>query len=147
MAMYTPDGSTSAEIEQSVRAAERVGHHRAREDDGLARDAVRHGTRRFDHRVGTMRDDDAVLAAARAGINDPRAIGVGHVEAVDHHQRLDRRLDARAAEAQHLGQMRGPERETAVDLVVGLVEGATGHDDANHSSGLRCPCLLACSKA
>jgi len=32
------------------------------------------------------------------------AIGVGHLQAVDHHQRADADLDARAAEPQHLGR-------------------------------------------
>jgi hypothetical protein len=77
---------------------------------------VRHGPRRLDHRVGAVGHDDAHLGTARAAVNNPRAIGVGHIEAVDHHQRLDRRLDSRAPEAQHLGQMGGAKRQPPVDL-------------------------------
>jgi hypothetical protein len=38
----------------------------------------------------------------------------------------------RAAEAEHLRQVRILEREHTADLVVGLIERAAGDEDANH---------------
>ena len=92
----------AAEVEQPIRAAERVRNHRAGQDDRLAAHTAGNRRRRLDHRVGAVRDDDARLLALGAVADDQLAIGVGHVEAVDHHQRADRHLDARAAEPQHL---------------------------------------------
>ena len=57
--------------------------------------------------VMTMRDSGALDAVA----DNQLAIGIGHVEAVHHHQRSDGHIDARPAEAQHLGQVRVAERQ------------------------------------
>ena len=82
----------AAEVEEAVRAAERVGDHRAGEDDRLARARRQRGgqrPRRLHHRVRAVRDDDAASRRASGTASTmQRAVGVGHVEAVDHHQRL-----------------------------------------------------------
>ena len=121
----------AAEVEQAVRAAERVRDHRAGQDDGLAGGRQRGRERRggFHHRVGAVRDQDPRLGRPPALVDDARAVGGGHLEAVDHHQRGDRHVDARSPEPQHLGQMRVLEEQRAVQLVVLLVERAAGDED------------------
>jgi Na+(H+)/acetate symporter ActP len=57
-------------------------------------------------------------------------------EAVDHHQRAEGDLHARSPEAQHLRQVRVAEGQAPVNLVVGLVEGAAGDEDADHVTHL-----------
>src|SRR5947209_17581785 len=67
----------AAEIEQAVRTAERVRHHRAGEDDGfpgLARAGCRERLSGLDHRVGAVREEDARLGALSTLVNDARAI-------------------------------------------------------------------------
>ena len=68
----------AAQIEQTVRAAEGVGHHGAGQHDRLAREAgVGQRPRGLDHRVGAVRDDDAglrrVAAATRRSSARPRS--------------------------------------------------------------------------
>ena len=125
----------AAEIEQTVGAAERVrapsrpsARSSCRETPCATARAV--STIVSVPCVTTMR----VLGTARAAAATITcAVGVGHVEAVHHHQRLDRRLDARAPEAA-ASRADACRRTTSLprDLVVGLVERAAGDEDANH---------------
>src|SRR6185436_14559151 len=64
--------------------------------------------------------------------HDERAILRGHLEAVDHHQRANGNGHARTPQLQHLADVRVGERQTAGDLVVGLVERAASDEDADH---------------
>src|SRR5262245_65164052 len=122
------------EIEETVGAAERIRHHRAGEDHSLVADDLSHRASSLHHRVGAVGDHDASLRTLRTAPRDACPVLVGHLETVDHHQRLDRRLHARTAKTQHFGQVRAVERELSADFVVPLVERAAGDDDANHGS-------------
>jgi len=112
----------------------------------------------IEHELAPEEANSAMLAAARRkseyfwleppaslGVltvaDDEIAIGIRHIEAVDHHQRADGHIDAGTAKAQHLWQMRVRERQLAFDLVVGLVECPTGDEDAYHGAGLIRPHL------
>jgi hypothetical protein len=90
--------------------------------------------RRLDHRVGSVGDDDPGFLALRAVTDDQFAVGVGQLQAVNHHQRAESDLHARSSQAKHLGQVRVSKAKAAADLVIGLVEGAAGDEDANHPS-------------
>ena len=60
---------------------------------------------RLDHRVGAVRDHDADLRALRQ--RDDVARGrARHLEAVHHHQRLDRHVEAAPSAPQHLVDVR-----------------------------------------
>jgi hypothetical protein len=76
------------------------------------------------------------MIALGAVADDQLPIDVGHLEAVDHHQRADGHFDARSAQPQHLREMRIAESQPSVDFVVGLVERAAGDEDANHGRRL-----------
>ena len=83
--------------------------------------------------ASAQRADEAQrLLALLTVADDQLSVGVGHVEAVDHHQRLHRDLDARAAEAQHLRDVRVAEEQPAVEFVILLVEGPAAHQDGDH---------------
>ena len=64
-----------------------------------------------------------------------RALLVGHLEAVDHHQRLDVDIQPASPAPQHLVDVRVSEVEPAGELVVFLVERAAGDEDANGHGG------------
>ena len=120
----------AAEIEEPVGAAERVGHHRAGQHDRLVVEPGRgERARGLDHRVGAVGDDDRPLRARAAALDDRRAAGVVHVEAVDHHHGLDRDVQPRPPEPQHLADVRVAEEQPAGQLVVLLVERAAGDED------------------
>ena len=122
----------AAEIEQTVRAAEGVGHHRAGQHDRLAGEPGRgQRPRGLDHRVGAVGDDDAGFRRIAAAPDDVGAAALVEVEAVDHHHGLDRDVEPAPAALQHLLDVRVLEEETAGELVVLLVERAAGHEDAD----------------
>ena len=83
-----------------------------------------------------MGDDDARLGRLEAVLGDELAVGVAHVEAVDQHDGADGHVHARAAQAEHVGHLRLGEVEPGADLVVPLVEGAAGDEDADHAAAL-----------
>ena len=78
--------------------------------------------------VTTMR----VSSQRRQRGGNASAVVVAHLEAVDHHERLDRHRDTRPPEPEHLGHMTVLEEQTPGDLVVPLVERPAAHQDANH---------------
>ena len=78
-----------------------------------------------------MRDDDPLLGGASAGLQDEQAVGGVHLEAVDELVQLDLNGHTAANELQDFREVGVLERETALDLVVVLVEGAAGDDDAD----------------
>src|SRR4029453_3126520 len=122
----------AAKVEQASRAAEGIGDHRPCQNDRLITDAFGDGPRGLHHGVGAVRDDDPSLQAFGASPHDSLSIDVRHLEAVDLHQCLYRQLDARGPQRQHLRHVRVAEREPAVNLVVGLVEGAPSDEHAQH---------------
>ena len=94
----------AAEVEQPVRAPERIRHHRSGEHDGLA---VEPGTgqrpRGLDHRVGAVGDHHrGLVAVARPG-DDSLASLVVELEAVDHHHGFGRDVQQATAPPEHLG--------------------------------------------
>jgi hypothetical protein len=78
-----------------------------------------------------VRDHDLVLRGLAAVLEDQPAIRVRHLEAVDHHQRADLEREAAAPELQHLVDVRVAEAQPPRDLVVRLVEGPAGDEDAD----------------
>ena len=96
----------------------------------------RRGKRRggLDHRVGAVGDDDRSLRAGAAPFDDARPAGVVHVQAVDHHHGLDRDVEPRSPEPQHLADVGVAEEQPAGQLVVLLVERAAGDQDGERFS-------------
>ena len=93
----------AAEVEQSVRTAEGVRESSRRSARWSCRSRPAASAPAVSTIVSvpcvmTMRDSSALRAVA----DDQLAIGVGHVEAVDHHQRANRHGDARPPELEHL---------------------------------------------
>jgi len=64
-------------------------------------------------------------------LQDVPAVGVGHVERIDHHQGPDLDLEARPPQPEHLGDVRVLEEEVSGELVVLLVERPPGDEDAD----------------
>src|ERR1017187_5778080 len=67
----------------------------------------------------------------RPSTADVAAVGIGHLQAVDHHEGFDLHFQQAPAETQHVAGMRALEEQLAVQLVVFLVEGAAGDEDAD----------------
>src|SRR4030095_8498164 len=86
---------------------------------------------RLHHGVGAVRDDDLILLALATRADDHGTLSVGHLEAVDHHERLPVDVQPASSAPQHLVDVRVPEVQPAAQLVVFLVEGAAGDEDAN----------------
>src|SRR5204863_9826701 len=103
--------------------------------DGLARKTQGEDLRRLDHGVGAVRDHDLRLRRLAAGLEDHAAIGVAHVETVDHHHRAHGEVEMTAPELQHLVEVGVAEEELAAELVVLLVEGPAGHQHPDRHGG------------
>src|ERR1017187_2813518 len=67
----------------------------------------------------------------RPSTADVAAVGIGHLQAVDHHEGFDLHFQQAPAETQHVAGMRALEEQLAVQLVVFLVEGAAGDEEAD----------------
>jgi hypothetical protein len=79
----------AAEIEEAIRAAEGIGHHRAGEHDRLREPRLAQHACGVRHGVGAVGDHDPLLGGAPAVLQDQR-ISVRHLQAVEHHSALDR---------------------------------------------------------
>ena len=89
------------------------------------------GARGLRHRVRPVGHHDPGLARVPAALDDAGAVGLGHVEAVDHEERLDVDVEAAAAALEHLRDVGVLEEQAPRELVVLLVEGAAGDEDAD----------------
>ena len=78
-----------------------------------------------------MRNHDAVLRRLETVLDDERAVGVSHFQAVDHHDRADGYFHPRPSQPQHLGKMSVLEVKLPGALVVFLVERAAGDEDSD----------------
>ena len=128
------------EIKQPVGAAKFVWDHRAGQHDGLPVDSGRlHRTGGHSHRVGAVSDHYAPLRHTAALRDNDLAIAVRHLQAIDHHQRADFDLELAAPEIEHLGKMRIFEVQPPVDLVILLIKGPAGDENANRVAQAPCP--------
>lgn len=119
----------AAEIEQAVRAAERIRNHRAGEDDGFLFNMFSQHLRRFHHRVGAVGDDNFIFRRFFAMLQNELPVGVGHLETVDHHDGAQIDFQTAAPELQHFVDVRVFEIQRAVDFVVLFVKRPAGDED------------------
>jgi hypothetical protein len=118
-------------VEKAVGTAECIRNHCAGEHHCFAESSASDGGGGFGHGVGAVCDDDAIFIGLQTILHDERAIGVGHFKAIDHHYGQNSYFDARPSQAKHLGNMSVLEVKLSVPLVVFLIEGAAGDEDAN----------------
>ena len=134
----------ASEIEEAVGAAEGVGDHRAGEHDRFPGNGASHRGGRLRHRVSAVGDDYAILVGLKAVLHDKGAIGVGHFETIDHHDRADGHLDARTSQPEHFRDVSVLKKELAGAFVIFLIEGAAGDEDSDgHDKSARCEAKLA----
>ena len=76
----------------------------------------------------TLADDEFVFRGGAALLGDQFAVFVGHVEAVDHHQRANVHPHATTTQLKHLLEVGVLEVEFSRKLVVFLVERAAGYE-------------------
>jgi hypothetical protein len=76
-------------------------------------------------------DDDEVLLGLKAVLHDEGAIGVGHFEAVDHHDCTDGHPHSRTSQPEHLRDVGILKKELAGAFVVFLIEGAAGDENSD----------------
>jgi hypothetical protein len=86
--------------------------------------------RRLNHRVGSVRDYDAVFGRVPALAADNLPVGFSHVETVNHHQSSYFDVEIAASQFQHLRNMGILKKQSAVDFVVLLVKRAARDQDA-----------------
>jgi hypothetical protein len=72
-------------------------------------------------------------------LDDERAIGVGHIETVDHHDGANCYLDPGAPEPKHFRDMSVLKKELPGVLIVFLIKGAASDEDSDGHSMLRGP--------
>src|ERR1017187_5922249 len=99
------------------------------EDDGLAADAAAQHSGGVLHGIGAVGDDNARGRGGFTAFQNELAAGIGHLQAVDHHEGFDGEIEAAAAQLEHVGDVSLLEKQFAGELVVRLVEGAAGHED------------------
>ena len=92
-----------------------------------------------------------VITMRSSGVSTQRsrmscAAGIGHLQAVDHHEGFDIDVQAAAAEAEHVGEVGLLEEQFARELVVFLVEGAAGDEDADAHEGFQSKEIIAADK-
>src|ERR1022692_1564875 len=117
------------QVKHAVRTAKRVGHHGPGEHDRLAGHGPAEDTGGLLHSVGPVGDDDPVGAGGEATFEDQCTVRVGHLEAVDHHQRFDLDVQAAPPQPEHIGEVRVLEKKLPGQFVVFLVKRAAGHVD------------------
>jgi hypothetical protein len=121
----------TAQIEETVGAAEGIGNHRAGKDDGFRGNYGRNRRGGFGHGVSAVGDDDAILLRPQAVLHDESAIGIGHFQAVDHRDGADGNLDPRTSQPKHFRDVGVLKKELPGVLVVFLIEGAAGDEDSD----------------
>jgi hypothetical protein len=119
------------QVKDPVGTAKGIRDHGAGEDDRLSGDVRAQSGRRLRHGVGTVGDDDPAFERGLAAGEDSSPAGVGHLEAVDHHERFDFDAELAAAEAEQIGNVGVLKKQLAGEFVVFLVERAAGDQDSD----------------
>ena len=73
-----------------------------------------------------MGNDDSILLGPQTVLHDEGAIGIGHIEAVDHHDGANGNLDSRTSQPKHFRDVSILKKELPRVLVVFLIKGAAG---------------------
>jgi hypothetical protein len=121
----------TSQIEQPVRTPELEWNHGARKDDRLFQRSLSKDARRFFHGIRAMGNDNVGFPAFEAIVQNDCPVGLGHLEAVDHHQGPDIHLYSASAQLEHFGQVRIPEKKPALELVIFFVECSSGYEYPN----------------
>ena len=121
----------TAQIEETVGAAEFIGNHGAGQNDRFPGNFFGEGASGDGHRIGTMCDDDLVFVGGSALVSDQVAVLVCHVEAIDHHQRADSHVERASAAIQHFGQVCFLEKQLTCQFIVLLIESPASDEYAN----------------
>ena len=129
------EGQRGSQVEDPIGTAKCVRDHGAGEDDRLSGDVRAQSGRRFRHGVGTVGDDDPAFDRGVTAGDDGSPAGIGHLEAVDHHERFDFDAELAAAEAEHIGNVGVLKEQLAGELVVFLIERAAGDEDSDGVGG------------
>src|SRR3954462_10412065 len=95
-----------------------------------------------------MRNHDAILIRLQAVLHDEIPIGVGHVQAIGHHDGANGYVHLRPSQPEHLGNVRILKIELTGSLVVFLVERTAGGEDSNsHGMFRECRTRIAASQS
>src|SRR5215217_6201418 len=78
-----------------------------------------------------MGNHDAILIRLQAVLHDKISIGIGHVQAIGHHDGANGYFHLRPSQPEHLGNVTILEIELTGSLVVFLVERTAGGEDSN----------------
>ena len=78
-----------------------------------------------------MGDYDVRFGALAAAIENAMPVGFGHLQAVDHHERLDDDVEMAPAQAQHVRYVRLLKEQFPGEFVVLFIEGAAGDEDTD----------------
>ena len=116
----------TAQVEQSIGAAEPIRDHRPGQNNGLILDRVPEPLRGLHHGVSPMSDDDFIFLRASAILHDDRPVLILHAGAIQHHQGTDVQVHFAMTQLEHLGEMRVTEEEFPFYLIVFLVECPAG---------------------
>ena len=78
-----------------------------------------------------MGNDDAILLRPQAVLHDEGAIGIGHLQTVDHHDGADGNLDPRTSQPEHFRDVGVLKKEPPRVLVVFLIKGPAGDKNSD----------------
>ena len=76
-------------------------------------------------------NDNAIVLRLQTVLHDEGATGIGHLEAVDHHDGSDGNLDPRTSQLQHFRNVGVLKKELPRVLVIFLIEGAAGNENSD----------------
>ena len=121
------------QVEQAVGAAERIGHHRAGQDDGPVVEAgVGQRPRGVDHRVRAVRDDDGPFGALRGSAPRSRRRPSSSMSRLSIIITVSTETSSRDRPSRSIsGDVGVAEEQASGQLVVLLVERAAGHEDCD----------------
>ena len=110
----------AAHVEEPIRRSPKsVGNHGPSKHNGFVfQIGIGQVSRRFDDGIGAVGDQNPLVSIALAIVGDDGAVGIGHLQAVDHHQGLDVDIEGAAAGDQHFRQVGVLKIQFTFDVIV-----------------------------
>jgi len=125
---------SAAHVEEPIGGgAKSVGNHGTGQHNGFVfQIGIGEVSGGFDDGIGAVGDQNPLVGIALAIVGDDGAIGIGHLQAVDHHQGFDVDIEGATPGDQHFGEVGILEIQFALDVIVFFIEGAAGDEDLDH---------------
>ena len=122
-------------VKESIRGGpESIGHHSAGQDNSLIDFGGGQVLGSLHHFIRPVRDEDLIVLAPGTIVNNDSPIRLRHLQAVHHHQGLDKNIQRTSPALKHLFQMGILKIEFAGDKIVFLVEGAACNKYLDHET-------------